>query len=131
MHFFPECSLLLSLINGHVRLFFLRNKFHPTRWFSCYRLKIPSYPSVLRVGWIFHPYSFIKAYRFIREVWMYNIKLQFAISRENNGAHAPEVNKLNRNWNSFESCQNTHWGGQTMEICINLKRTNILWKCLD
>ena len=38
--------LLLStfLINGHARLFFSRNKFHPTHWFWRNRLKIPSYP---------------------------------------------------------------------------------------
>ena len=37
------------LINGHARLMFSRNKFHPTRKFSCNSLKIPSYPSVLQV----------------------------------------------------------------------------------
>ena len=57
-----------TLINGHVRLFFSRNKFHPTRWFSYNRLKIPSYLPVLRVGWIFHPIRLSKPTRFLREV---------------------------------------------------------------
>ena len=49
-----------TIINGHARLFFSRNKFHPTHWFSCNRMKIPSYPSVPRVGWIFHPSRLFK-----------------------------------------------------------------------
>ena len=62
---------LTSLINGHAHLFFLRNNFHPTRWFSCNRLKIPSYPfnNLVLVGRLDFPsYPFIKAYPCIREV---------------------------------------------------------------
>ena len=36
-------------------LILFKKKVQPTLWFSCNRLKIPPYPLVLRVGWIFYP----------------------------------------------------------------------------
>ena len=36
-------------------LILFKKKIQPTLWFSCNRLKIPPYPLVLRVGWIFYP----------------------------------------------------------------------------
>ena len=35
-------------------LILFKKKVQPTLWFSCNRLKIPPYPLVLRVGWIFY-----------------------------------------------------------------------------
>ena len=67
-------SLIRVLISRHVRLFFSRNKFYPTRWFSCNRLKIPSYPfiNLVLAGRVDFPsYPFI-AYPFIREVRVIN-----------------------------------------------------------
>ena len=48
-------TLTCTIIKGHACLFFSRKKVQPTLWFSCNRLKIPPYPLVLRVRWIFYP----------------------------------------------------------------------------
>ena len=45
-HMYVSSITPTSLINEHTRLFFKRNKLHPTRWLSCNRLKIPSYPFI-------------------------------------------------------------------------------------
>ena len=49
-------------------LIFFENKIHPTLCFSCHRLKIPSYPPVLCVGWIFHPTHLSKPTRLLEFV---------------------------------------------------------------
>ena len=36
-------------------LILFKKKVQPTLWFSCNRLKIPPYPLILQVGWIFYP----------------------------------------------------------------------------
>ena len=59
---------------------------NPTRWFSCNRLKLPSYPffNLLLAGRVDFPsYPFIKAYPFIREV---RVTWKNCIDRQKNWA---------------------------------------------
>ena len=62
-------NTLVFLINGHARSFFSRKKpILPADFLVHNRLKIPHYPPVLRVGWIFHPTRLFQSTRtFIRE----------------------------------------------------------------
>ena len=58
---------LTPLINEHAHLFFWRNRFHPTRWFSCDRLKISILPASIWLDSTTGRVDF-SSYSFIREV---------------------------------------------------------------
>ena len=132
--------------NKRTRPIILFNKkVQPTLWFSCNRLKIPSYPTALQVGWIFPSYPFMREvfyrtalcdltrkqwYMFAhtrrKSIYVPEVKLGLIFLVKLQSALLDSIPKLNRNWNRFWILPNTHWAGQTKELCITLKRSNIM-----